>query len=107
MNERPFTVIGVTAEEFRDSLYEQEFGEEGNAWIPLGLAYTMTGVSNATDRGGSTNLWAIGHLKPGVSAADAQAELAAFGKSLEQIHPESFRGFGLVGRSLKDQLLGE
>jgi len=107
LNERPFTVIGVTTEEFRDSLYEQEFGEEGNAWIPLGLAYTMTGVSNATDRGGSTNLWAIGHLKAGVSVVDAQAELAAFGKRLERIHPESFRGFGLVGRSLKDQLLGE
>ena len=53
LNERPFTVVGVTAEDFRDSLYEQEYGEEGNAWIPLGLAYTMTGYSNPADRGGS------------------------------------------------------
>jgi putative ABC transport system permease protein len=107
LNERPFTVIGVTAEDFRDSLYEQEHGEEGNAWIPLGLAYTMTGFSNPTDRGGTTNLWAIGHLKPGVRVSDARSELAAFGKTLERIHPETFRGFGLVGRSLTDQLLGE
>ncbi|HKV61244.1 MAG TPA: ABC transporter permease [Candidatus Acidoferrum sp.] len=107
LNERPFTVIGVTEEDFRDSLYEQEHGEEGNAWIPLGLAFTMTGFSSPTDRGGTTNLWAIGHLKPGVSVSDARAELAAFGKTLEQTHPDTFRGFGLVGRSLTDQLLGE
>jgi putative ABC transport system permease protein len=56
LNERPFTVVGVTAEDFRDSLYEQEYGEEGNAWIPLGLAYTMTGYSNPADPGG---LWLV------------------------------------------------
>jgi putative ABC transport system permease protein len=107
LNERPFTVIGVTPEDFRDSLYEQEYGEEGNGWIPLGLAYTLTGYSNPADRGGSTVLWGIGHLKPGVSVADARAELDSFGRHLEQIYPDSFRSFGLVGRSLKDQLLGE
>lgn len=105
LNERPFTVIGVTAEEFRDSLYEQEYGEEGNAWIPLGMAYAMTGYSNPTDRIGSI-LWGIGHLIPGVTVADARADLDALGKRLEQTYPETFRGYGLVGRSLKDQLLG-
>jgi putative ABC transport system permease protein len=107
LNERPFTVVGVTAEDFRDSLYEQEYGEEGNAWIPLGLAYPMTGYSNPADRGGSTVLWGIGHLKPRVTVADARTELDAYGKHLEQIYPDTFRGFGLMGRSLTDQLLGE
>jgi putative ABC transport system permease protein len=107
LNERPFTVIGVTAESFRDSLYEQEYGEEGNAWIPLGLAYPMTGASNPADRGGTTVLWGIGHLKPGVTVADARAELTAFGNLLGKIYPDSFRSFGLTGRSLKDQLVGE
>ena len=105
LNERPFTVIGVTVENFRDSLYEQEFGEEGNAWMPLGLAYTMTGYSNPTDRIGSI-LWGIGYLKSGVTVADVRADLATLAKRLEQTYPDTFRGYGLVARSLQDQLLG-
>jgi putative ABC transport system permease protein len=105
LNERPFTVIGVTAESFRDSLYQQEFGEEGNAWLPLGLAHTMTGFSGPTDRIG-TNLWGIGQLKSGVSVADARADLAALASQFEKQFPDSFRGYGLVARSLQDQLLG-
>jgi putative ABC transport system permease protein len=105
LNERPFTVIGVTAESFRDSLYEQEYGEEGNAWIPLGLAYTMTGYSNPADRVGAI-LWGIGHLKSGVTVADAHADLESLAKRFEQMYPDSFRGYGLVARSLQDQLLG-
>lgn len=106
LNQRPFEVIGVLAADFRDSFYEQEFGEQGNAWIPLGLAYTMTGYSNANDRLSGV-LWAIAHLKPGVSIGDARADLAALAGRLEKTCPDSFRGFGLVARSLKDQLLGE
>jgi len=106
LNGRPFTVVGVTAREFRDSLYEQEHGEEGNAWIPLGLAYTMTGFAGPKDRVGGI-LWGIGHLKPGASVADAQADLAALARHFADVHPDSFRGFGLVARPLKDQLLGQ
>jgi putative ABC transport system permease protein len=86
-------------------LYEQEFGEEGNAWIPLGLAYTMTGFSGPSDRIG-TNLWGIAHLKPGVTVSEAHADLESLAKRFEQIYPDSFRGYGLVARSLQDQLLG-
>jgi predicted permease len=105
LNEQPFTVIGVTAENFHDSLYVQEFGEEGNAWIPLGLAYAMTGFSGPNDHVG-TNLWGIGRLKPGVTVAEAHADLEALAARFEQTYPDSFRGYGLVARSLQDQLLG-
>ena len=105
LNERPFTVIGVTAPEFRDSLYEQEYGEEGNAWIPLGLSYTLTGFANPVDRVQGI-LWGIGHLKPGLSAADASADLASLANRFAKTYPDTFRGFGLVARPLKDQLLG-
>jgi predicted permease len=106
LNDRQFTVIGVTAKEFHDSLYEQEYGEESNAWIPLGLSYSLTGFANPNDRVAGI-LWGIGHLKPGVTIAEAQAELAGMGKRLEQTYPQSFRGYGLVARSLKDQLRGQ
>jgi putative ABC transport system permease protein len=106
LNDHPFTVIGVTTEEFRDSMYEQEFDVEGNAWIPLGLAYDLTGYSNPADRAQGI-LWSIGHLKPGISVHDARQDVAALAARLEQTYPESFRGYSLVARSLKDQLLGE
>jgi len=105
LNERPFTVIGVTSAEFRDSLYEQEYSEESNAWIPLGLSYTLTGYAGPMDRVQGI-LWGIGHLKPGLTAADARADLASLAKRLEKTYPDTFRGFGLIARPLKDQLLG-
>jgi putative ABC transport system permease protein len=105
LNERPFTVIGVTAREFRDSLREQEYDEEGDAWIPLGLSYTLTGYASPADRVQGI-LWGIGHLKPGLSAADARADLAALAYQFAKTYPDTFRGFGLVARPLKDQLLG-
>jgi putative ABC transport system permease protein len=105
LNERPFTVIGITAPEFRDSLREQEYGEEGDAWIPLGLSYTLTGYASPTDRVQGI-LWGIGQLKPGLSVADAGADLASLANQFAKTYPDSFRGFGLVARPLKDQLLG-
>lgn len=105
LNERPFTVIGVIVPEFRDSLREQEYGEEGDAWIPLGLSYTLTGYASPTDRVQGI-LWGIGHIKPGLSAADAGADLASLARQFEKTYPNTFRGFGLVARPLKDQLLG-
>jgi putative ABC transport system permease protein len=105
LNERPFTVIGITAPEFRDSLREQEYGEEGDAWIPLGLSYALTGYASPADRVQGI-LWGIGHLKPGLRAADAEADLASLANQFAKTYPDTFRGFGLVARPLKDQLLG-
>ena len=104
-NDHPFTVVGVLSEAFRDALREQEYDEQSDAWIPLGLAHAMTGYSDPTNRAQGI-LWAIGHLKPGVTVADARADLSALGKRFEKMYPDAFRGFGLVARPLKDQLLG-
>ena len=50
LNGHPFTVIGVLVEDFRDSLYEQENGEQSDAFIPLGLAHTVAGFSDPANR---------------------------------------------------------
>ena len=104
-NGHPFTVVGVLSEDFRDSLYEQEFGEQSDAWIPLGLAYAMTGFADPNNRAQGI-LWGIGHLKPEVTAADARADMVGLGTRFAKIYPDAFRGYGLVARPLKDQLLG-
>jgi putative ABC transport system permease protein len=103
---RAFTVAGVLPASFTDALYEQSYSEPSDAWVPLGLAYTLTGYSGPTDRVSSV-LWGIGHLKPGVSVTAARADLAALAKRYEATYPETFKGYGLVARSLRDQLLGE
>src|SRR5262245_48765305 len=50
LNDRPFTVVGVTAPDFRDAPNEEEHREEVDAWIPLGLSNDMTGVAPSVDR---------------------------------------------------------
>jgi putative ABC transport system permease protein len=99
-------VVGVLPETFHDPLAEQDTGESTNAWIPLGLSYSLTGMSNATDRLGSV-LWGLALLKPGATVDGARQEVDAIGKKLEQTYPASDRGYTLVARTLRDQLLGE
>jgi putative ABC transport system permease protein len=103
---RAFTVAGVLPGNFTDALYEQSYSEPSDAWIPLGLAYTLTGYSGPDDRVSSV-LWGIGHLKPGATVNTDRADLAALAKRYEAAYPETFKGYGLVARPLRDQLLGE
>ena len=105
LNGHPFTVVGVLSEDFRDSLYEQENGEQSDAFIPLGLAHAMTGFSDPANRVQGI-LWGIGHLKPGVTVEAARADMAALGERFNKYFPDSFRGYGLVARPLRNQLLG-
>ena len=105
LNNRPFTVVGITAPDFRDALDEQEHNEQTDAWMPLGMAYTMTGFSSTTNRD-SAILWAVGRLKPGVTFAQAHEDFANIAERLAKQYPQSDSGFGLVTRPLKDQLMG-
>ena len=105
LNERPFTVVGVTAAGFRDALDEQEHNELTDAWMPLGMAQAMTGFSGPADRSGGI-LWAVGRLKPGVTFAHAREDFAAIADRLAKTYPATDSGFGLVVRPLKDQLIG-
>jgi putative ABC transport system permease protein len=106
LNEKPFIVVGVTAADFRDAPNEEEHHEEVDAWIPLGLAYEMTGKANAADRGG-TSTWALGRMKPGVTLAQVREDLAAINQRLAASYPQTDVGYTLVARPLKEYLLGK
>jgi putative ABC transport system permease protein len=105
LNDRPFTVVGVTAADFRDAPNEEEHREEVDAWIPLGLSYEMTGMAGASDRGGTGN-WVIGRVKTGVTPARVREDLAAINQRLATTYPQTDVGYTLVPRSLKEYLLG-
>jgi putative ABC transport system permease protein len=104
LNDKPVIVVGVTAADFRDAPNEEEHHEEVDAWIPLGFAYELAGAA-AADRNGSST-WAIGRLKPGVTAAQVRDDLAAINQRLAATYPQTDVGYTLVPRPLKDYLLG-
>src|SRR5262249_33650610 len=56
---------------------------------------------------GGAITWGLGHLKPGVSIDQANADLTAIARRLERSYPATDAGYGLVARPLRDQLVGE
>ena len=80
VNDRARTVIGVLPPKFKFPLVDQ-------LYMPLRWDESPRGNRN-------TN--AVGLLKPGVTLAQAQAELSAIAKRLEEAHPLSNRGFGAL-----------
>ena len=105
-NQQNFTVIGVTSGVFRDAPGAMDTGEAVDAWLPLGLSSRLTGYSSLSDRN-SAILWGVGHLKPGVSVQQAEADFASIGQRLAKMYPASDTGFTMVARPLKDQLTGQ
>jgi predicted permease len=88
LNGRVFTIVGVAAERFHGTGVRS-----GDAWIPIGM-----GGAVATNRAGA---WLLigGRLKPGISFAQAAAEVDSIGRTLQQEYPDENRGRTL--RALK------
>jgi len=106
MNGSPYLVIGIAPPGFRDAPAEQEFGEPVDVWLPLGLAHRVLGQFGPADRAGAI-LWGIGRRKRGATLEETRADMASIGERLARDYPDTDRGFGLVARSLKHQLVGE
>lgn len=106
LNQQPFTVIGVTAQEFQDAPGAMDAGEAVDAWLPLGLSFRLTGLSDLSNRNAAI-LWGIGQLKEGVTLQRAQADFAAINQWMTKEYPASDAGFTLVLRPLKNQLVGQ
>lgn len=81
INGRQTTVVGVMPQHFR-------FPEVSDLWLPLQLDEEQHGR-------GTFALDAIGKLKPGVSLAQARAELEAIGARLALEYPETNAGFSV------------
>src|SRR6516164_8145811 len=85
------TIVGVAPEGF----YGTFVGWAMQFWVPLSMQETFdAGGYKLEDRGVP---WIEGfvRLKPGVTAAQAQAELTALAKRLETSYPETNRGKGI------------
>ena len=87
---RPFTVVGVSPPAFRglDPPLDPEF------WVPLGnLDQLLPKTTNFESRNFNW-LAVVGRLRPGITHAQAAAELHLLSQRLAQAHPEAQKDIG-------------
>ncbi len=103
INKHPFTIIGVAPPEFRGT----ELFFAPALWIPLVEAPTVQGVNNLQYRSANSG-WVVGRLKPGVTPAEATADLNAIGAWLARTYPQDDAGiqFSLARPGLGGDMLG-
>jgi putative ABC transport system permease protein len=85
----PCTVIGVIAPDFA------RYGSDIEFWVPLLLT-----EQQRKEARGSRNLQVNAKLKPGVTLAQAQAELDVIAANLAREHPGTNKNVGLLVRDL-------
>ncbi|HWS52486.1 MAG TPA: ABC transporter permease [Pyrinomonadaceae bacterium] len=93
LNNRPHTVVGVMPPGFR-------FPEVADLWVPLALD---TQRWTRTDHG----LSAVARLKDGVTLEQAQAEMGAVARRIEEQNPVTNEGMGVTVTDLRAGLVGD
>ncbi len=78
---KPFSVIGVLPASFA-------YPNKTDIWVPAG---PQSSSESWRLRGNHPGLFGVARLKPGVTLAQAQAEMTAIGARLEQQYPDSNR----------------
>ena len=89
-----YSVVGVMPEAFR-------FPSWAKIWIPLAWTNETRAVR------GNHNYLVIARLKKGVGIRQAQAELSAISRRLEQLYPEDDKGWGALILPLREELVGD
>ena len=85
LNNRPYQVIGVGPESFIGS----KFALALDFWVPISMAEDLRRDPDILKERGSHWMNVIGRLKPGVSMAQASAEVSAIATRLNQAYPET------------------
>jgi predicted permease len=103
INKHPFTIIGVAPPEFRGT----ELFFTPALWIPMVEQPTVEGYDALQYRGNHSE-FVVGRLKPGLTAAQATADLNALGAWLAKTYPADDDGvkFTLARPGLVGDMLG-
>jgi predicted permease len=98
LNKHPFTIIGVAPPGFRGTLvfFSSEF------FVPIVNQEQTEGWTGLNDRANRSVLGIMGHLKPGITRAQAIADLNSIGSYLGKTYPkdEHQTSFSLVSPGL-------
>jgi putative ABC transport system permease protein len=98
VNGVPYTVVGIMPRELETSAVHV-LGTDVQLWRPL------VPDDNQTGGRGSRKLRVVGRLAPGVTLAQAQAELSAIATRLAEINPETNRNAGARLVPLREQMV--
>ena len=93
MNARPVTIVGVAPRGFQGTTVMRP-----DAWMPLAMAAVAAPRLPPTLSSCRDCVWLVmgGRLKPGVTVAQAGAELTAIGTALAKEYPDANRGKNFV-----------
>jgi putative ABC transport system permease protein len=91
LNGEPYNVVGVAPLGFG-------LASKVDAWIPMAFKPDET----ANDARGGHYINVVGRLKPGVTVAQARAELEVIASQLAQQYPDSNKGWGILMMALQD-----
>jgi len=104
VDKHPFTILGVAPPEFSGTLvfFFPDF------WAPMVEQEQLQGMKVLNDRGQQDIYMVFGHMKPGVTPAQAIADLNSVGSYLEKTYPkdEANMTFSLARPGLAGDLLG-
>ncbi|HVH85217.1 MAG TPA: ABC transporter permease, partial [Terriglobales bacterium] len=101
LNKHPFTILGVAPPEFRGTVVFVS----PNFFLPMVNHEQVDGATDLNDRASRWVFMVVGHLKTGVTLAEATADLNSIGAYLEKTYPKDERqaGFSLA----RPNLLGD
>jgi predicted permease len=104
VNKHPFTILGVAPPEFNGTLlfFFPDF------WAPMVQQEQIQGINVLNKRGTRDIFMVLGHLKPGVTQAQAIADLNSVGSYLEKTYPkdDAYMTYSLARPSLAGDMLG-
>jgi len=98
LNDQSFTVVGVMPRGFEYPIYP---GYQPQMWKPQNWTAAERAIRD------NHNYGVIARLKPGVTLAQAKAELATISDHLGQQYPQDNKGWGATAVPLRDDLVGD
>ena len=104
LDRRQHTVIGVMPAGFQFPISTDPI----DFYVTIAEdAANPDGSKPQTQQRGSHSLEAIGRLKPGLTVAQAQADLEAIAAALAKQYPESNTHFGVASKPLREEMVGD
>jgi len=97
LNDKSYTVIGIMPESFR-------YPSRAEMWVPVGQ---LSGEPGWLSRGNHPGLYGVARLKPGVSFAQAKADMDNIAANLEKQYYDSNAGNGIGLRPLLEIFVGD
>ncbi|MBA3762776.1 MAG: ABC transporter permease, partial [Chthoniobacterales bacterium] len=104
LDRRQYSIIGVMPDGFQFPIQADPI----DFYVTIAEdAANPDGSKPQTEQRGSHSLESIARLKPGVSIAQAQADLATIAASLTKQFPDSNTNFGVAFKPLREDLIGD